>query len=497
MHKRRVLFFLAGCIVFTTCKKNDGGDGVTPPPAGTRLELSLDSLYLYAKETYLWYQSLPDYNSFAPRQYAATSPDMTALQTALQAITSKAINPATGISFEYRTGYFQPLYSFIAKGNIITGRSASVGLDGKGNDLGLGVAVANNTDVYIRFVEPGSPAAAAGLTRGMKIVEMNGVPATTSSEELKSMLEASSLSLLVQNKVGSLLPVSINRASYTASPVLKASILDAGSKKVAYIALARFSETANAQGALQQAFSSFGNKGISNLVIDLRYNAGGYVETAQYLANLAAPASINAQVMYTEHYNNLLQQGKAPILKQIPYLDANRQPVYVNGRPATYADADYTVKGNTYRFDKKGDLNGIRSVVFIVSGSTASASEQLINCLKPYVDVKLVGSTTYGKPVGFFGIGIDVYTAYLAQFRIRNARDEGDYYAGFTPDFPAMDDVTHDFGDPEENCLQQALQYISRSPFRSGRQDMRIHTVTSVGGRELFTGMIETRVPLK
>jgi carboxyl-terminal processing protease len=496
MDKRVILFFLAGCIAFTACKKNDAG-AVAPPPAGTRLELSLDSLYLYAKETYLWYQSLPEYNSFAPRQYAATSPDMTALQTALQAITGKAINPATGISFEYRTGYFQPLYSFIAKGNIITGRSASVGLDGKGNDLGLGFAVANNTDVYIRFVEPGSPAAAAGLTRGMKIVEMNGVPATANSVELKSILEAADLSLLVQNKAGSLLPVLINRASYTASPVLKTSILETGSKKAAYIALARFSEPANAQAALQQAFASFGDNDITNLVIDLRYNAGGYVETAQYLANLIAPASINGQVMYTEHYNNLLQQGKAPILKQIPYLDANRQPVYVNGRPATYADADYTVKGNTYRFDKKGDLNGIRSVVFIVSGGTASASEQLINCLRPYVDVKLVGSTTYGKPVGFFGIGIDVYTVYLAQFRILNARDEGDYYAGSTPDLPAMDDVTHDFGDPEESCLQQALQYISRSPFRPGRQDMRIHTVTSVGGREPFTGMIETRLPLK
>ena len=497
MYKRGILFFLAGCIAFTACKKNDAGGGVAPPPAGTRLELSLDSLYLYAKETYLWYQSLPDYNTFAPRQYAAASPDMTALQTALQAITGKAIDPATGNPFEYRAGYSQPLYSFIAKGNIITGRSASVGLDGKGYDLGLGVAVVNDTDVFIRYVEQSSPAAAAGLARGMKILEMNGAPATTNHFTLKAMLEAASLSLLVQKKEGSLLTVSINQSGYTASPVLKTTILDAGSKKAAYIALARFSEPANAVEPLRQAFTTFANKGITNLVIDLRYNAGGYVETAQYFANLAAPASINAQVMYTEHYNNLVQQGKAPILKQIPYLDANRQPVYVNGRPATYADVDYTVKGNTYLFDKKGDLNSIRSVVFIVSGGTASASEQLINCLKPYVDVKLVGSTTYGKPVGFFGIGIDAYTVYLSQFRILNARGEGDYYRGMTPDFPAMDDVTHDLGDPEESCVQQALQYISRSPYRSGRQERRMHTVTSVGEMEPYAGMIETRLPLK
>lgn len=498
-HKQGIRLLLAGWLSLTSCRKNKAGDGDTPLPAGTRLELSLDSLYLYARDTYLWHQSLPAYAAFAPRQYAtAATSDMAALQQALQAITNQAIDPVTSQPFEYRPGYNQPLYSYIAKGNIITGRSASVGLDGAGNDMGLGIAVVNNTQVYLRYIEQGSPAAAAGLIRGMKLLQVNGVPISTNELALKDMLEASSLSLLLQKQDGDTLQVALTRTKYTASPVLKTAILEAGSKKAAYITLARFSHPDNAQAALQAAFDTFSGKGITNMVIDLRYNAGGYVETAEYMANLIAPATVNGAVMYAEHYNTLMQQGKATILTTIPYLDANRQPVYVNGRPATYADADYTVKGNTYRFEKKGNLAGIKSVVFIVSGSTASAGELLINCLKPYVDIKLVGSTTYGKPVGFFGIGIDVFTVYLSQFRILNAAGEGDYYAGFTPDFPATDDVTRDFGDPEEASLQQALQYISNSPFRTGRQQALIQTLKTITTEKApFTGMIERRRPLK
>ena len=142
-------------------------------------------------------------------------------------------------------------------------------------------------------------------------------------------------------------------------------------------------------------------------------------------------SGLNGKVVYAEHFNDLLQQEQAPILKSIPYLDNDGKPVYINGRPATYADVDFSVAGNTYSFSKKGALTGIRSIVFIVSSATASASELLINGFKPYVDVKLVGSKTYGKPVGYFGIGIDVYSAYLSSFRILNADNKGDYLMAF------------------------------------------------------------------
>ena len=483
------LFFL----FFVSCKKNEK---VVPPVAtGTRLQLSLDSLYLYAKETYYWYDALPDYTTFNPRQYATPGADLSSLSTTLKAITALAINPQTKQSYEYRDGHSLPLYSFIAEGNVITGQRGVVDMEGVGNDLGFGLAIVNDTSVYISYVEQGSAAASAGISRAMKLTHVNGDPVQANTNALNNLLGSPILTLRLQKQDSTLSEITIVSQKYTASPVLASAVLNAAAKKVGYIALARFSNLSTAQADLDAAFAGLSDPNISNLIVDLRYNGGGYVETAEYVANLIAPASLNNAVMFSEYYNPLLQQGKAPILKTIPYLDENRQPVYINGRKATYADINYSVSGNTYRFSKKSGLSGIKSIVFIVSGQTASASELLINCFKPYADVKLVGSTTYGKPVGFFGIGIDVYTAYLSQFRIVNAEGQGDYYSGMSCDVTAPDDVMHDFGDPQESCIKQALQYISSSTFRlnSGTSSISVRMIKG----NVFLGMIEQRLKLK
>src|SRR5690606_24971589 len=143
--------------------------------------------------------------------------------------------------------------------------------------------------------------------------------------------------------------------------------------------------------------------------------------------------------------------------------DGDGNPVYINNRPATYHDVDYSVAGNTEHFEKSGSLNSVQSVYVITTGNTASASELVINALKPYLPVKLVGTRTYGKPVGFFGISIDRYTLYLSSFHIRNANNEADYFEGFAPDIVAADDIRYDFGDPREESLAKALADITGS----------------------------------
>jgi C-terminal processing protease CtpA/Prc len=207
-----------------------------------------------------------------------------------------------------------------------------------------------------------------------------------------------------------------------------------------------------------------------------------------------APANIETRPMYIEKFNTLMQQRKAPILKTIPYIDHNGQPVYIDGRKASYADIDFSEMGNTHYFSGTGTLTGIEKIAFIVSGATASASELLINSMKAYVQIRLVGSTTYGKPVGFFGIGIDRYTLYLSQFSIRNARNEGDYYEGFQPDIQAWDDVTRDFGDENENCLAAAVADIKKATpapntIRSNKKVQATSDLT-------FPTMIEKRLKL-
>jgi C-terminal processing protease CtpA/Prc len=93
----------------------------------------------------------------------------------------------------------------------------------------------------------------------------------------------------------------------------------------------------------------------------------------------------------------------------------------------------------------------------IATGASASASELIVNALRPFIPVVLVGETTFGKPVGQYGIEFCDKVLAPVSFTLRNARGEGDYFGGFAPDCPAADDVAHDLGDPNEASLAVAL----------------------------------------
>jgi carboxyl-terminal processing protease len=188
----------------------------------------------------------------------------------------------------------------------------------------------------------------------------------------------------------------------------------------------------------------------------LRYNGGGYVATAEYLDNWIVPTAKSGTLMYNTFYNTTLASGKEVLLA---HQVRSGSPNY------NYSQFDYSVAGNAVKFTKKGALNAGR-VFFIVTGSTASASELTINNLRPEMSVQLIGQTTYGKPVGFFDIDINKYQMYIPEFSTQNSANQGDYYAGMTPGsatYPGLadyDDVTKDFGDPTEGLLAHALHYV-------------------------------------
>jgi len=199
---------------------------------------------------------------------------------------------------------------------------------------------------------------------------------------------------------------------------------------------------------LGDAFSFLQSQGINDLVVDLRYNPGGSTETQDTLADLIAPQAANGQRMYAYQFNQQLQQGNFPLLK--------RKPGFQN--------VVFTEDANSIDFEKAGSLNLTR-VFFIVTGSTASASELLINNLRPYMDVKLVGDTTYGKPVGFFPIPVFNYALYPISFRTINSAGQADYYDGFAPDKLANDGVNKNWGDITEPSLSAVLNYIATGTF--------------------------------
>lgn len=461
--ERYVLMLLAiGVSSITACKKSEVSEQDLPvsPTTGTRLQFTLDSIYLYANQTYLWNDALPDYNTFSPRNYTNESSDLLNLQRELFAITQYKINPATNKSFENGTTAGIPKYSYIQQSTGATGFTAAVNTEGNGNDFGIEIKSLGN-DLYVSLVYPASPAALAGLQRGDQLITINDQPATGGIA--LAALNGQSINLLVRRGDATQKTVRLNKAAYVSSPVLKAAVINDGGLKLGYLAFSQFNQLNTTQTVLDNAFTNFSNAEITDLVIDLRYNRGGYVETAKYLANLIASSGLNGKTMYAEHFNSQMQQGKATILKNQPYSDSNGEPVYINNRRATYADVDFSVSGNTYNFNKSGNLQTVKNIYFIVSGQTASASELLINVLKPYYTVKLIGEQTYGKPVGFFGVQIDQYTVYLSSFLIKNASGFSDYFEGFPVDIAASDDITRDFGDPEEECLQRTLAYIQTS----------------------------------
>lgn len=501
-HKGLFLLLLTG--VFA-CKKTSVVETELPvsPTTGSRTAFTLDSIYLYARQTYLWNDALPDYSVFNPRRFTSGETDLQNFKAALYAISQYKINTATGFPFEKGVLPGVPKYSFI---DLYTGNKgivASLDTEGNGYDFGLEFA-SFGEKFYVKLVYPSSPAAMAGIKRGDEVRFVNGTAA--SSATLSSGLDGASLTLDLLRKRELPLIVKLQKTSYHIDPVLEAQILRVANKPVAYFAYGQFTRLSSSIDALNKIFTDFAAGGhIETMIIDLRYNHGGYVETARYLANLLATNTLNNKVMCSELYNSLIQQGKATLLKNQLYFDGNGQAVYLNGRRATYADVDFSATGNTYRFSKARSLQTIQNIYFLIGNETASASEMLINILKPYFKVKLIGSRSYGKPVGFFGIRIDQYNLYTAGFLIKNAQGNSDYFDGFIPDVAAEDDVRYNFGDQQESCLQAALQDIGQTESGPNSQQssvvkqkygLRPGVQMLYGSSRSFSGMIKQEMKL-
>ncbi|WP_069660365.1 S41 family peptidase [Arcticibacter eurypsychrophilus] len=508
----------------TSCKK----DKETPSRSDIeRVEKITDSIFLYAKEAYLWNTSLPTYEVFNPRQYVQ-SDEEAGFNAELLKITKYPINPSTGVSYEEVAKYpSETKYSFISNTDndnpiaFVGNAKSSVDLEGNGYDLGIDIKLygtETNFDVFVTDVARNSPAEKAGIMRGDEITSINGTAVGNNFDAQEDLLnntfyndKVTPATLKGIKRDGSALSAVLSVSSYKGNPISKDTIYTAGAKKIGYMAYSSFTTLdKNSKPVLDAVFSKFATAGVTDLIIDLRYNGGGYVTTAQYLANLIAPISIDNSVMFSEHYNKNMQDKNIPLLSKKPYLNDDNTIRYSGGKMVTYADIPYSVAENTILFDKQGLLNNIRNVVFIVSSSTASASELVINSLKPYMNVQLVGEQTYGKPVGFFPIKIDKYDVYLSMFESRNKNDEADYYQGFTPDEPASDNVSYLLGDRNENSINAAYKYLVNGAFPGISSSSTSSIKTSRGAilkpfteanKKLpakgFRGMIEDRIKTK
>jgi carboxyl-terminal processing protease len=473
MRKLLYLTIILSAGLLAACKKEKKTPIVTGPPStGSTLDLIKDSVYLYFKEENLWHGAAPDYATFNPRATTGTN-DIGALQNELDKLSQYAINSATGKPYEYSTSHpGHAKYSFIDDGTV------SAALNGVKGDFGLGLEYNTPTDLRITYVYPGSPAALAGIRRGYAITSINnsanisydgvsnGVTYGNGSGTNLAMVNnaifnSSTISMTLKKYDGTTLTVAnMSVASYTVNPVLKDTVYTSNNgHKVGYIVFNSFTFGSNATPVLDAAFGKFATQGITDLVVDLRYNGGGYVSTAEYLDNLIAPASASGKLMYNTYFTDNMVKGTDPLLAHQWRKDSK-------GNDFNYAQIDFSVAAYAVNFSKQGSLN-VNRVFFIVTGSTASASELTINNLRPIMDVQFIGRKTYGKPVGFFDIDINKYIMYTPEFSTKNSVGQGDYYDGFTPGDPGYpgvldyDDPTKDFGDPTEGLLAHALHFVT------------------------------------
>ncbi|HOZ85022.1 MAG TPA: S41 family peptidase [Niabella sp.] len=500
-------------LVFS-CAKEPADNPKNPipnPPTGTSKtyqQLLADTLYKLAQQVYYWNTMLLDSASFNPLSYAQ-SDTMTGLSKELLTLARTPQNPNSAFKpFEQAIKYNsqgnavdynnEAKFSYLIKtsdlinggksSNIITNQSqiteTKMTLDGKNSGLGFTVGlvrVSNTTGtsvsipylnkdsfvVFVRYVTNGSPASKAGLQRGDVIAnaELNY---NTNPSAISTALNSNSQKIIVYkpaSKTRDTLP-EITSGIYTFNPVFRDTLITVGDKRIGYIAYQSFTNSTNSNPELDLSFIKFANA--TDLVIDLRHNGGGYVSTAQYFMNLAAPQSASGEVGFVEHYTPTLVNKQAFILKT--------QPVFINNvkQNYTYYDVNYSQAGNTTKVNKRGSFNGdnsVKNIYFIVSSSTASASELLINSLKPFYNVYLIGARfsdfgykTYGKPVGFFDLRLGKYTVFLVSFETKNKNGEGGYYDGITTNFQAFDDVKYNFGDPNESCFKLAIQKITGNP---------------------------------
>ncbi|MDO6812467.1 S41 family peptidase [Tenacibaculum soleae] len=346
---------------------------------------------------------------------------------------------------------------YIALEQSFEGTRQTTGIKLKGADYADG---SGNYYVYVYDVVKNSDAETKGIVRGMLITEVNGTILTRAN--VNALFSADSFTIQLAdynagNPVSNGTTITLNSAIITESPIKKTTVIVDGSHTIGYLMYNQFSR--DFDGDLNTEFANFKTAGITDLIIDLRYNGGGSVQTAVYLGSMIAGQG-NNKLFSKQVWNNKVMAGRNP-------------DDFINNFTDKILNKDSN--GNTILDENINNLN-LPTVYFIVSENTASASELVINALSPYINVKLVGSQTYGKHVGSItlydsdnfsrnGPNFKTNHAWAMQpivLEIQNSNGENKP-EGFIPEVIMEEDPGNlgIIGDITEPLLERTIQYIT------------------------------------
>jgi len=421
-HRRHLCTLMATGLltVLAACGGSSGGGGGGGGTSGCGESARKQWVLDVARSWYLFQDTLPA--SVNLSQYATA-------EGLLDALTATARAQGKDRFFSYLTTK--------AEENALLGDGQFVG-------FGFRTRTDDGNRPFIVDVYEGSPAADAALLRGDEIVAVNeGSGFVPVSQSLVNGVTISDLlgpgDAGVQRGLrilrnGQTFEVSMTKRTVTIDPVPNAfgtEVLPlAGTTGVGYLYLRSYISTADAQ--LRDAFAQFHQQNLQYYIVDLRYNGGGLVNTAELIGDLLGGGRTSADVQFQLVHN------------------------------ASKSNQDSTV-----RFQPQAQSVQPVRIAFLTTEATASAAEININEMKPWVEAAIVGSDTYGKPVGqlAFDLAGCQDRLRLISFKVVNSAGEGDYYDGLASRMQfacaAPDTLGAPLGDTQDNLVHAALQWLS------------------------------------
>lgn len=426
-----------------------GTDPVTgvayPDMAGSTLDEN-NWLRSWTNDLYLWFDEVTDQD---PSLFSSTAAYFQVLKTT--AITASGA-PKDKFHFTYKTADWESL-------------------SGSGVQAGYGaqwvlVSATPPRQVVVAYTEPGSPAVApaADLARGAEVLKVDGIDVVnddtssginTINAGLFPASAGQTHSFEVRDQATQAIrDITMVSADVTSQSVPEVTTIATSSGPVGYILFN--DHLAPAEAALRDAFTTLQSAGVRDLILDLRYNGGGYLDIASEAAYMiAGPGPTAGMTFELTQFNS-----KHPSVDPVSGAAIVPKPFFS------------TTQGYSVQKGEPLPWLGLLRVFVLTGPDTCSASEAVINGLRGVgVAVVQVGSTTCGKPYGFYPQDNCGTTYFSIEFRGVNAADYGDYTDGFSPsNSPAptnavlpgcavADDFTHPLGDPAEARVAAALNY--------------------------------------
>ncbi|NTS76879.1 hypothetical protein HR060_08345 [Catenovulum sp. SM1970] len=322
-----------------------------------------------------------------------------------------------------------------------------------GNAFGYGMRLDfNESDDYIRIVYTYENAGAgrAGLERGDRILSLGDTPASdiidwarTNDSRYDELLGPDQagfeLAASWQKPNGEIVNSTLVKGNIQVNTVMGVSTLNSNAGTVGYLSFQEGFLDPSA-GELDQAFDFLYDSAVKELVLDLRYNGGGRVDVSQRLATHIAGDKVRDNLFLTFLYNSNISSDNYFFNNAIDSLKPD------DAQP--YNDI----------FNKALNLDRL---VVLTSAESCSASEIVVNALRPYMEVTTVGSTTCGKPVGMVPDEYCDETMLAINFQAVNAVGFGDYFNGITADCPVSDEtVVANWGDRNDPAIDTAISYL-------------------------------------